>query len=62
MRAMRRYRESFIARERAPTRRLVAVFVDARHARHITPKAPRRCTACMIQRQATLPPRHSARP
>ncbi len=51
MRAMGRYRESFVARERAPTRRLVAVFVDARHAPHITqlatPKAPRRCTACM---------------
>ncbi|RJU09963.1 hypothetical protein XcmpCFBP7700_01055 [Xanthomonas campestris] len=59
MRAMGRYRESFVARERAPTRRLVAVFMDARHARHITqlatPKAPRRCTTCMIQRQATLP-------
>ncbi|RFF68916.1 hypothetical protein D0A40_03875 [Xanthomonas campestris pv. raphani] len=41
LRAMRRYRESFIARERAPTRRLVAVFVDARHARHITQLAPK---------------------
>ena len=94
LRAMGRYREDFIARERAPTRQFfrpdafdcrafprtharrgnnhpdcsdlrsyaafVAVFVDARHACHITqlappPKASRRCTACMTQRQATLP-------
>ncbi|RFF55371.1 hypothetical protein D0A36_11340 [Xanthomonas campestris] len=41
LRAMGRYRESFIARKRAPTRRLVAVFVDARHARHITQLAPK---------------------
>ncbi|MFS8427288.1 hypothetical protein EIQ28_03385 [Xanthomonas campestris pv. plantaginis] len=36
LRAMGRYRQSFVARKRAPTRRLVAAFVDARHAHHIT--------------------------